>query len=139
MNLRRSTLFRLVSNLSMKRKFLLQSAMIALGIIGLAVIAARTQYLDVIDVRKDGLRVQAEMARGMIQDYARRAESGAMTEQQAREAALEALQAMQGNGGQDYFFVLDRDLDMVMHPRRPAPVGPPPAGGSSPDGRPPVP
>ncbi len=68
MNMRRSTLFRLVSNLSMKRKFLLQSAMIALGIIGLAVIAARTQYLDVIDVRKDGLRVQAEMARGMIQD-----------------------------------------------------------------------
>ncbi|KAF1684321.1 cache domain-containing protein, partial [Pseudoxanthomonas taiwanensis] len=135
MNLRRSTLFRLVSNLSMKRKFLLQSAMIALGIIGLAVIAARTQYLDVIDVRKDGLRVQAEMARGMIQDYARRAESGAMTEQQAREAALEALQAMQGNGGQDYFFVLDRDLDMVMHPRRPDLVGQPLAGVTSPDGR----
>ena len=53
---------RLLSNLPMKRKFLLQTAVVAAGIIALAVVAARMQYLDLNSTRQAGLKAQTEMA-----------------------------------------------------------------------------
>ena len=69
---------RLMSNLPMKRKFLMQTVLVAIGIVTLAVVAARLQYLDLNSTRQAGLRAQTEMAISVIEGYAARAEAGEM-------------------------------------------------------------
>ncbi|MES5814985.1 cache domain-containing protein, partial [Pseudoxanthomonas sp. Soil82] len=110
---------RLLSNLPMKRKFLLQTAVVAAGIIALAVVAARMQYLDLNSTRQAGLKAQTEMAMGVIQRYADRAASGELDLATAQAGALETLKAMQATKGVDYFFVTDEQPRMLMHPTRP--------------------
>lgn len=110
---------RLLSNLPMKRKFLLQTAFVAVGIVALAVLAARMQYVDLNKTRQQGLRAQTEMAIGVIEGYAARAEAGEMDLDSAKAEALAALKVMQASKGVDYFFVTDEQPRMLMHPTRP--------------------
>ena len=110
---------RFLADVPMKRKFLLQAALVAVGIVSLAVIAARLQYLDLTATRQAGVRAQVEMALGMIDQYAARVESGELTEEEAKTAALKAMRGMRASGGVDYFFITDREPRMLMHPDRP--------------------
>ncbi|UWX03430.1 cache domain-containing protein [Pseudoxanthomonas sp. NC8] len=126
---------RLMSNLPMKRKFLLQTGLVAVGIIVLAVVAARIQYLDLNSTRQAGLRAQTEMAIGVIERYAARVEAGEMDLAAAHTAALETLKSMQATKGVDYFFVTDEVPNMLMHPTRPDLTGKPVANVLSPDGK----
>src|SRR5690606_20154374 len=113
------TLSRFLADLSMKRKFLLQAAFVAVGIVALAVVAARLQYLDLTATRQAGVRSQVEMALGVIGQYAALVEAGELDEDAAKAAALQALRGMRASGGVDYFFVTDRQPRMLMHPDRP--------------------
>jgi len=131
----KASIYRRLANLPMKRKFLMQTALVAAGIIALAVIAARLQYLDVINSRKHGLAVQSEMAIRVVQGYAARAESGELPLEQAQSQALATLATMQANGGVDYFFVTDQAPRMLMHPSRPDLTGKSVAEVLSPDGK----
>ncbi|MBB6066503.1 HAMP domain-containing protein, partial [Pseudoxanthomonas broegbernensis] len=126
---------RLLSRMPMKRKFLMQSAFVALGIIALAIAAARLQYVDLNQTRKAGLRSQMEMAMSVVEGFARRAESGELDQAAAQAAALDALASMQASGGVDYFFVTDQEPRMLMHPSRPDLIGKPIADVLSPDGK----
>ena len=101
----------------LKRKFLLQTALVAVGIVALAVVAARMQYLDLNDTRKAGLTSATQMAVSVIEGYAKQVETGAMEEDAAKAAALAALATMQANEGVDYFFVTDDQPVMLMPPR----------------------
>ena len=58
----KSSLAKTLANVPLKRKFLIQTTLVALGIIALAVVAARMQYVDLTDTRRDGLKSQIEMA-----------------------------------------------------------------------------
>ena len=126
---------RVLSDLPMKRKFLIQAAFVAAGIVLLAVIAARIQFLDLNSTRQAALKSQTEMAMGVVERYASFATDGRMTQEEAQAAALEALAAMQANKGVDYFFVTDRAPNMLMHPTRPDLIGKPLADILSPDGK----
>ncbi|MCR6687186.1 methyl-accepting chemotaxis protein [Pseudoxanthomonas sp.] len=126
---------RLLSNLPMKRKFLLQTAFVAVGIVALAVLAARMQYVDLNKTRQQGLRAQTEMALGVIEGYAARAEAGEMDLDTAKAQALATLKVMQASKGVDYFFVTDEEPRMLMHPTRPDLAGKPVADVLSPDGK----
>ena len=110
------TLRRSLANLPMKRKFLLQTAFVAVGIVGLAVLAARMQYLDLTATRQAAVQAKVEMALGVIGQYGALAESGALDEETAKEAALLAMRGMRSTDGLDYFFILDREPRMIMHP-----------------------
>ncbi len=125
----------LLSNVPLKRKFLLQTAVVAVGIVSLAVVAARMQYLDLNETRKDGLTAQTQMALGIIQGYAKQVEAGTLDEEAAKKAALATLATMQANEGVDYFFVTDEQPVMLMHPSRPDLVGKPLDQVESPDGQ----
>ncbi|WP_019397925.1 methyl-accepting chemotaxis protein [Pseudoxanthomonas sp. GW2] len=130
-----SLLRRFLANHSMKRKFLMQAAFVALGIIALSVVAARLQYLDLTDAHRHAARTQAEMALGVVGQYAAQAEAGQMDEAAARTAALDALRVMRASGGVDYVFVLDRQSRMLMHPQRPDLEGKPVAEVASAEGK----
>ena len=125
----------LLSNLPLKRKFLIQTALVAIGTIALAVVAARMQYLDLTGTRQAGLKAQTEMALGVIEGYAKQVQAGTLDEAQAKESALATLASMQANKGVDYFFVTDEAPTMLMHPTRPDLIGKPLDDVLSPDGK----
>lgn len=57
-----------------------------------------------MDGRKAAIRAQVESAHGIVAAFAQQAEAGAITADEARRRAAEALRAMRYNGG-DYVFV----------------------------------
>ena len=111
------------SNLSVRRKLNLLTLMIAIGVIALSVIAARMQYLDLTETRKDALRTQVELTYGVLDHYKRLAGTGELTEEAAKAAALQALEVMRANNDADYYNVLDTQYRVLMHPFAPKRVG----------------
>ncbi|WP_196411556.1 cache domain-containing protein, partial [Xanthomonas translucens] len=109
---------RRIANLPMTRKFLVLCTLLAIGVILLAVAAARLQYLDLVDARKQTVKTQIEMGISVLQHYADQAKRGEITEAQAKQAAEAALADMKTNGGVDYFFIVDPQMRIIMHPKR---------------------
>ncbi len=124
-----------LSDIPLKRRFLIQTFFVAVGIVALAVIAARMQYLDLTGTRQDGLKAQMAMAMSVVERYAQQAKAGEIDEETAQRLALQALGSMQANKGVDYFYVTDETPVMLMHPSRPDLVGKPVADVLSPDGK----
>ena len=106
------------ANLSVRRKLNLLTALIAVGVIALAIIAARMQYLDLTDTRKDSLKVQVELTYGILEHYHHLAETGELTEPAAKKAALEALERMRADSDAYYYSVYDTRYRVLMHPFR---------------------
>ncbi len=109
---------RRIANLPMTRKFVVLCTLLAIGVILLAVAAARLQYLDLVDARKQTVKTQIDMGISVMQHYADQAKRGEITEAQAKKAAEAALADMKTNGGVDYFFIVDPQMRIVMHPKR---------------------
>ncbi|KRG43824.1 chemotaxis protein [Stenotrophomonas panacihumi] len=130
-----SVLANAMANMPLKRKFLSQTVLVAFGIIALAIIAARMQYLDLVHTRQAGLKAQTQMAVGVVEAYAARAAKGELTQEEAQRQALAALSTLQANKGVDYFYVTDEHPTMLMHPTRPDLVGKPLNDVLSPDGQ----
>jgi methyl-accepting chemotaxis protein len=124
-----------LSSLPLKRRFLIQTVLVAVGVVALAVTAARMQYLDLNATRQAGLKAQTEMAVGVIEGYAKQVEAGTLDEADAKARALATLALMQANKGVDYFFVTDEAPTMLMHPTRPDLVGKSLDDVLSPDGK----
>ncbi|MEN5392301.1 methyl-accepting chemotaxis protein [Stenotrophomonas sp. TWI377] len=104
------------SNLSVRRKLNLLTALIAVGVIALAIIAARMQYLDLAETRKEALKTQVELSYGILAHYTRLASSGELTEEAAKAAALQALDVMRADSDSAYYNVLGTDYTLLMHP-----------------------
>jgi len=111
------------SNLSVRGKLNLLTALIAIGVIALAIIAARMQYLDLAETRKEGLKTQVELTYGIFDHYKRLAGTGELTEEAAKAAALQALNSMRADGDSAYYNVLATDYTLLMHPFAPTRVG----------------
>ena len=109
---------RRVADLRLTRKFVALCSILAVGVILLAVAAARLQYLDLVDARKQSVKTQVDMGVSVLQHFADQASRGQTTEAQAKAAALAALADMKTNGGVDYFFIVDPQMRIVMHPTR---------------------
>ena len=108
-----------VADLPIIRKFVLLCTLLTLGIIVLAVAAARLQYTGLVDGRKQQVKTQVDMGMDIIQHFAGKAERGEMDTAQAKAAAIAALATVKTNGGTDYFFIIDPQMNVVMHPSVP--------------------
>ncbi|WP_371182285.1 methyl-accepting chemotaxis protein [Xanthomonas sacchari] len=118
----RSLLTRL-SDLPLRRKFLWQTVLLGAGIVLLAVIAARMQYLDIRNTREQALKGQIELALGVVRAYAAEVDKGSMPLEEAQRTALRTLESMRARDGVDYFYVHDMHPTMLMHPTRKDLVG----------------
>ncbi|WP_312369373.1 methyl-accepting chemotaxis protein [Stenotrophomonas sp.] len=107
-----------ISNISVRRKLNLLTALIVVGVIALSMIAARMQYLDLYETRKAALRAQVEMSYGVLDHYVKEAQTGAMPLEDAQKYALAALQKMRSDGDVNYFNVYNTHYVMLMHPFR---------------------
>ena len=119
---------------SVSRKLGVLVVLIAFGVVGLSVVAARMQYLDLYQTREDTLRREVDLAQSLIRHYAGQAESGAIDVDEAKARALAALEKANANGGVDYFYIHDMTPTMLMHPLRKDLVGKNVADIRSPDG-----
>ncbi|MDR6990476.1 methyl-accepting chemotaxis protein [Luteimonas sp. 3794] len=109
---------RRLADLPVARKFILLCAVIALGILALAVSAARLQYLELVDARKQSVQIQIDTALSVAEHYASQARSGEITSEQAQALAMGALGAIRTNEGTDYYFIVDPQMRILMHPSR---------------------
>ncbi len=107
-----------VADLPITRKFILLCTLLTLGIIVLAVCAARMQYLGLVDGRKQQVKTQVEMGMDVIGRYAGMARRGELDEAQAKRQAIAMLASLKTNGDVDYFFITDPSMRVVMHPKR---------------------
>jgi len=112
-----------ISNISVRRKLNLLTVLIALGVIALSVIAARMQYVDLYETRKESLKAQVEMSQGVLDYYANRAKAGELSLHDAQQQALAALQNMRSNADVNYLNVYNTDYVLLMHPFRADLVG----------------
>lgn len=114
-----SMLRRYVANLPLTRKFVLLCTLLTVGVILLAVAAARLQYLDLVEARKLSVKTEVEMGLTVMQHYADKVKAGELSLEQAKEAARTTLADMRTNDGVDYFFIVDPQMRILMHPKRP--------------------
>ena len=114
---------RYFDNLPVRRKLNLLTVLIAIGVIALSIVAARMQYLDLTETRKESLAVQVELAEGVLSHYQKLAASGELTEEAAKAAAIQALDAMRAQDNAYYYNVLDTNYVLLMHPFKPERVG----------------
>ena len=116
----KSTWLHFITRLSVRGKLGLLTALIALGVITLSVIAARMQYLDLYNTRMHTIQQSVQLGNSVLSHYAELERAGTLTRDQAQSQAIGALAAMRaGDGNFNIFFtMLDLDNRMVMHPFR---------------------
>ncbi|MDQ1093332.1 methyl-accepting chemotaxis protein [Xanthomonas sacchari] len=112
------SLFTRLSDLPLRRKFLWQTVLLGTGIVLLAVLAARMQYLDIRNTREQALKSQIELALGVVRAYSAEVDKGNMPLAEAQRTALRTLESMRARDGVDYFYVHDLHPTMLMHPTR---------------------
>jgi len=118
-----TSLSRALANLSVQRKLILLTLISAIGVISVAVIAARFQYLDVNKTRKIALDIRVQLANSVLDHYRKLEQDGQLPRADAQRQALAALSTMHTDDNDNYFYVLDTGNRMLMHPLRKDLVG----------------
>ncbi|KRG62902.1 chemotaxis protein [Stenotrophomonas humi] len=112
-----------ISNISVRRKLNLLTALIAIGVIALSVIAARMQYVDLYETRKAALQEQVELSYGVLDRYARRVDAGEISLEVAQQHAIDSLRGMRSTNDVNYFNIYNTNYVVLMHPFRTDLVG----------------
>ena len=108
-----------ITGISVRRKLNLLTALIALGVISLSVVAARIQYLDLYATRLATVHAHTEAGNSVLAHYAGLADSGQLSLAQAQAQAIETLASMRAESSGMYYTLLDTRSDtIVMHPFR---------------------
>ncbi|WP_305803898.1 methyl-accepting chemotaxis protein [Stenotrophomonas sp. YIM B06876] len=128
-------LLRLFRDLPLRRKFMLMLGVLAIGIIVLCVVTARRNHIELIQNERDTLHTRVEAALAMANHYADRADAGELSEEQAQQQALSALESLRSANGSDYVWVNDLHPTMLMHPYQTALNGKDLSATTSADGK----
>ena len=87
----------------------------AIGIVALAIQSAHTSGDDLMADKERELAHLVDTATSLAENYNKLAQSGALSTEEAQSRAMEAI-AMMRYSGSDYFFILDLDGRILMHP-----------------------
>ncbi|CAH2796753.1 MAG: Methyl-accepting chemotaxis sensor/transducer protein [uncultured Paraburkholderia sp.] len=120
--------------LNFKQKLWLPLVVSLLALLAVSVSAAWLSRETRIEERKHDLVNVGHVGLSIVKEYAALAQSGALSEADARKQALERLRDVR-YGEDDYFLVLDSKPRMIMHAMKPATDGKDLAGVEDADGR----
>ncbi|MFN8189893.1 MAG: methyl-accepting chemotaxis protein [Nocardioidaceae bacterium] len=107
----------------------------ALGLAGVAAIAALQDHARIMSERKAATASVVQTALSLVQFYGGQAEAGTMTEAEAKAAAKAAVGGLRYDDGKGYFWINDMSPTMVMHPIDPSLDGTDLSEKADPDGK----
>ncbi|HRD91925.1 MAG TPA: methyl-accepting chemotaxis protein [Accumulibacter sp.] len=108
-----------VSQWSIKTRFVIVLLVAVLGLVGLGFYSLNNLRENLLADRRDKIQVLVEAASGVINNYHSLAKSGALSDDEAKKQAVEAVRQMRYGDG-EYFFILDKQHHFVMHAAKPA-------------------
>ena len=123
-----------IDNIKISRKILLIVAVSALGfalVLGLSLYNLKSKLME---GRQIQVQSQVESALAIIGSYQARQNAGKLTEAEAKEAAMADIRAIRYGMGNEYLWINDQSLHMVMHPIKPELEGKDLAGLRDPSG-----
>jgi methyl-accepting chemotaxis protein len=123
----------LLSRLSIAHKLVLLTLITGLGVLAVAAGFLVSERRLIVDERSRAVRQSVEVAYSMVERYQRMAATGAVTEDEAKRRALDALRNLRYDG-QEYFWVNDMQPRMIMHAASHELEGKDLAGMADPDG-----
>ncbi|AOJ82067.1 hypothetical protein WT60_16105 [Burkholderia sp. MSMB617WGS] len=124
-----------MNRMSLNRKLWLALALVWIGLLGVGAWSAFETRATMLAERKEGMANLVDSAAGVVKAYHALAQSGKMSDDDARREALERLSAMR-YGDSGYLFVMDSKPVVLMHPTLPKLVGTQVGDYLDPDGKP---
>ena len=121
-------------SMSMAKKLAVLIVSSFVGIVMLTSFFLASEQRLILEERKSNVRQAVETAHGVLVHYHKLSASGAMTDADARKAALATLRGLR-YGGTEYFWVNDMQPVMVMHPIKPELEGKDLSTNKDPDGK----
>ncbi|WP_434626638.1 methyl-accepting chemotaxis protein [Chromobacterium sp. CV08] len=112
----------MAKTLSLKLRLLLQTASAIALVCVLGALLTQTLRQQMLSDRRDQVRTQVENAASLVALHEEEAATGLVPEAEARRRALQELARLRFDGD-EYFFVLDRDLKWLAHGMNPKLVG----------------
>jgi len=104
--------------LNIAKKLWLLAGCATLGIVVLTAAFLQSERGLIMSEREAGVRQNVETAHGIVAHFHGLAAKGAMSDDDARRAALETVKALRYSG-KEYFWINDMHPRMVMHPFKP--------------------
>jgi len=126
-------MFRLASYTVAKRLGLLIASAI-IGLIILLVFFMVTERSMLMEERKSAVRQTVEVAHGLLVHFHDQASKGKLSEDEAKQRALEAIKTLRYSGS-EYFWIHDIQAKMLMHPIKPDLDGKDQSGLKDPSGK----
>lgn len=108
----------LLGNLAIQNKLRLQIGLAFLGMLLMVFFALSVLHANLLEDRKMKTQHVVEAAHSILTYFEASASSGALSENEAKEAAIAAIKSMR-YGENDYFWLNDMHPTMVMHPFKP--------------------
>ncbi|WP_336079928.1 methyl-accepting chemotaxis protein [Thalassospira sp. CH_XMU1448-2] len=96
--------------------------LVAIALVVMAVINLMSLHGTMLGDRQVTLRYTVDQSASILEDFAKRAKSGELSDDEARTRALDIISAQRFDGD-NYVFVTDLDGTMVMHPINPKLAG----------------
>ncbi len=123
-----------MNSLSFRQKLWLPLVISLIALLLVSLSSAWLSYQTRMEERRNDLTNVAHVGLGIVQQYAALAQSGKLSEAQARTEALERLRGVR-YGSDGYFIVIDSTPRMVMHAIKPDMAGKDLASVADADGR----
>ncbi|HUX71074.1 MAG TPA: methyl-accepting chemotaxis protein [Cellulomonadaceae bacterium] len=109
---------RRLSSLSISARLVVVLVVVALGMAGLAAIAAAQIRSRIMTERENATRSVVQEALGIVQHFGDEATAGKLTEAQAKQSAIDTVLSLR-YAGNEYFWINDMTPTMIAHPIKP--------------------
>lgn len=121
-------------NLSIAKRLYLLNIVAAIGLITLSAITIYETTNGLKAQSNAELKHLTRMALSVVESYQTRAQSGEISEDQAKKGAMAAISKMRYSGD-GYFWISDMTSRMIMHPTNPGMNGKDVSGTKDPNGK----
>jgi len=108
-----------MDKITIKTKLMLVSLMVSLAVIVITVDSFVSTKHELMEAKKTMLTTQIDTVSSLLSYYEDEVNAGRMNLQQAQDAAKEHIKALRYNE-KEYFFILNNQVQGVMHPIKPA-------------------
>lgn len=123
-----------LSSTSIMTRLVVIVVLSAVGMGALSLVASVIVRERIMTERQDATRTVVETAAGVLEHFGAQEASGAMTTQEAQDAAVSAVAALRYSG-EEYFWLNDMGPTMIMHPMKPELDGTDLSQNADPDGK----